>query len=320
MPYTKYDFAFILVILELFEYFNEDWKDDNGVWYWRDLNDGDAILKQVTSDIASKYDDIPTIRANLLSKYHWFSKYLGTEERPATGRSAITRDLKAILQAEMTVENGFVITQQDDVCNQRTYFINGVMAIDIFKIYDEHRNSDGKLHRGNDLPAITFLTGTKVWLRNGKRYRKRGLPAVEHFNGDKEWWRKDKRHRNGGLPAVVCTNGHKEWWRNHKLHRDNDLPAVVYANGRQEWYIDDTLHRDNDLPAIEHPNGDNEWWFNGERHRDGIMPAIEYANGEVAWYVNGQEFVGFPRILTGNIPLWVNGNRYRNCTRLYRTI
>ena len=257
MPYTEYDFAFILVILELFNYYNEGCKDDDDEWHWRHLNDGDAILEKVALDSASHYNDIPTIRANLLCKYNWFSKYLDT------GRSAITLDLKAILQAEMTVENGFVITHEDDIGDQRTYFINGVMAANILKIYGENRNSYGKLHSVNNLPAVIYI------------------------NGYQEWWRNGKRHRNGGLPAVVYANGDQEWWHNGEWHRDNDLPAIVYANGDQEWWFNGERHRDGIMPAIEYANGEGEWWINGQELVG--LPRI-LTNRIIPLWVNGQRY------------------------------
>lgn len=56
----------------------------------------------------------------------------------------------------------------------------------------EWRNSDGKLNRGNDEPAIIGADGTKIWYRNGARHRVGG-PAVMHADGSDEWWIYGKR-------------------------------------------------------------------------------------------------------------------------------
>jgi len=51
------------------------------------------------------------------------------------------------------------------------------------------KNEAGKFHRDeNDLPAIIYANGTKVWYKNGKLHRENGLPAREYFDGDKVWY------------------------------------------------------------------------------------------------------------------------------------
>jgi hypothetical protein len=61
-------------------------------------------------------------------------------------------------------------------------------------------------HRDNDLPAIEYKDGTKIWYKNGLK------------------------HRENDLPAVVFPDGHLEWWSNGKLHRENG-PAIIRAEG-----------------------------------------------------------------------------------------
>lgn len=45
-------------------------------------------------------------------------------------------------------------------------------------------SKNGKLHRGNDLPAIEYSNGEKEWYFNGLRHRENG-PAVEYRGGYK---------------------------------------------------------------------------------------------------------------------------------------
>ena len=56
----------------------------------------------------------------------------------------------------------------------------------LLKIKTKHatiyRNSDGKRHRDNDLPAVIDSNGAQIWYRNGLRHRDNDLPAVIHLN------------------------------------------------------------------------------------------------------------------------------------------
>jgi len=49
-------------------------------------------------------------------------------------------------------------------------------------------NNAGELHRENDLPAVIFKNGTKVWWKNGKRHRENDMPAIIREYGSKEWF------------------------------------------------------------------------------------------------------------------------------------
>jgi len=57
-------------------------------------------------------------------------------------------------------------------------------------------NNAGELHRENDLPAVIFENGTKVWYKNGKRHRENDLPSVIFEDGGKSWWTNGKLIRN----------------------------------------------------------------------------------------------------------------------------
>jgi len=60
-------------------------------------------------------------------------------------------------------------------------------------------NNAGQLHRENDLPAIIWEDGTKVWYKNGKRHRENDLPAVIFTSGTKSWWVNGKYIRSENM-------------------------------------------------------------------------------------------------------------------------
>jgi hypothetical protein len=98
-------------------------------------------------------------------------------------------------------------------------------------------NANVELHRDNDLPAIEYIGGNKVWWINGQIHRDNDLPAFEDVNGDKYWFVNGKCHRDNDLPAGENANGDKHWFANGKQHRLGGLPATEYADGNKEWYI-----------------------------------------------------------------------------------
>jgi len=48
---------------------------------------------------------------------------------------------------------------------------------------------NGKPHRDNDLPAVAYTDGTKLWYKNGKFHRDNDLPAIVRANGTKLWYK-----------------------------------------------------------------------------------------------------------------------------------
>jgi hypothetical protein len=61
--------------------------------------------------------------------------------------------------------------------------------------------------------------GGKEWWVNGKQHRDNDKPAVTYADGGKEWWVNNMRHRNNGNPAVIYSNGSQEWWVEYELIR-----------------------------------------------------------------------------------------------------
>ena len=66
--------------------------------------------------------------------------------------------------------------------------INGVFSV--YKL-------NGKIHRDNDLPAIEYPDGSKVWYKYGKLHRENDLPAIEYASGTKKWF------TNGVLNKII---------------------------------------------------------------------------------------------------------------------
>ena len=86
-----------------------------------------------------------------------------------------------------------------------------------------YTNAAGKYHRGEDLPAMEWINGTKEWYDNGQPHRLNGPSiewAIEGSSGTKEWWVNGQRHRGGGLPAIEYESGTNEWWVNGCSHRE----------------------------------------------------------------------------------------------------
>lgn len=76
-------------------------------------------------------------------------------------------------------------------------------------------------------------TTWKTW--NWDIHRENDLPAIEYNNGDKIWYKNGVKHREG-KPAVIFADGHQEWWFKGELHRE-DGPAIIRKSGRSIYFI-----------------------------------------------------------------------------------
>jgi len=203
-------------------------------------------------------------------------------------------------------------------------------------IYNTTFFTNDKIHRGSplndeDLPAIEYDDGKKVWYRNGKIHRGKDLPAVEHGDGEKGWWVNGKKHRNKGLPAIIDDN-RQEWWVNGKKHR-KDGPAFQRVTGiytHEEWWLKDKKHRENGPAVTVWCRFDSgitriireEWWHHGNLHRNEVdnkgesLPAI-IAEDDMQWYRHGElhRLDGYARLKNGDKEWWVNGRRHRDENR-----
>ena len=61
--------------------------------------------------------------------------------------------------------------------------------------------------------AIISSNGDNNWFKDGCFHRDNDLPAIEYANGRKVWYQNDKKHRDNG-PAIVHANGREEWYKN----------------------------------------------------------------------------------------------------------
>lgn len=209
----------------------------------------------------------------------------------------------------------------------------------------------------SDPPTHTGSQGGKYWRNsNDKLHRDNDKPAIIHANGDQEWYVDGKLHRDNDLPAIMTVKGTQQWYQHGKLHRDNDKPAIVGSNGQLWWYQHGLLHRDNCKPVNGHNNdvirhyhvngihlytvstanttnievkatsygisncdavdvndldpptevdsyGDKYWRNSqGQLHRESDKPAVMFADGTQAWYQNGKLH------RAGDKPAWVSVN------------
>lgn len=125
-----------------------------------------------------------------------------------------------------------------------------MMSREVFDRFGNEQwfDSDGLLHRDNDLPAVTYRDGTQEWWVHGKLHRDYDLPAIISCDGIMEWWYEGLQHRFGDKPAYYDPLVPAvEYYHFGKLHRNGELPAVIYGNpsnpGYQAWYKNGVLSR-----------------------------------------------------------------------------
>lgn len=82
---------------------------------------------------------------------------------------------------------------------------------------------NGAYGRENDLPAIEYIDGSRLWYKENPK-RNAGFGA-----------RQEILHRMGG-PAVIYANGDTYWMQDGELHRDDDLPAIIKFDVKK-WFI-----------------------------------------------------------------------------------
>ena len=84
---------------------------------------------------------------------------------------------------------------------------------------------NNKIHRDNDLPAITRKDGSLEWWFNGLPHRENN-PADIRKDGSKYWYLNGQKHRIGG-PAVEKSDGTKEWWIDGKQYSEEDFNHII---------------------------------------------------------------------------------------------
>jgi len=99
------------------------------------------------------------------------------------------------------------------------------------------------IDHGHGITQVFDGEGNEYWYRNGKFHKDNDLPAITWADGTQLWFRNGRLHRDNDLPAVIYACGTQKWFRNGNLHRDNDLPAIIWSVGDREWYCNGTCYR-----------------------------------------------------------------------------
>jgi hypothetical protein len=83
------------------------------------------------------------------------------------------------------------------------------------------KNAHGKLHSENDIPAIEWSFGTKVWYKNGIKHREGGKP---YFMGKNIiiYMENGKYHRIGGPAIIDHKHDSEQWYINGERHFEHD--------------------------------------------------------------------------------------------------
>lgn len=127
------------------------------------------------------------------------------------------------------------------------YFKGGVLDRIEYKNGKKEYYLNGKLHRGNDLPAITHK-GTKEWYENGQLHRVNG-PAIETNKGRKKYYLHGVFQYEEDEKGNTVTRNSRD-----QLHSLNDQPSLIGKDGTKRWHHNGLLHRKNG-PAIESHDG-----------------------------------------------------------------
>lgn len=134
----------------------------------------------------------------------------------------------------------------------------------------------GRLHRENDLPAVIYPDGRKVWYRFGKCIGAQTAPS-----------RPDDFLPSANVQPerTVLRDGTVEYRLHGKLHR-MDGPAWIQKGGAQKWFHAGRMHRE-DGPAWIVPRFFARFYKEGHKHRsDG--PAIIFSQGTMFWFNNNK--------------------------------
>jgi hypothetical protein len=118
---------------------------------------------------------------------------------------------------------------------------------------EEWRNEQGRKHRDDGLPAVTYPGGGQEWWINGEKVRE-VLSDGTRFN-----------YTRVGLELITETRNTE-----HRLHSEYG-PAIWSSLGMmEEWWYEGRLHR-TDGPARTGYDGTREWWLNGVQVSEGEL-------------------------------------------------
>lgn len=101
-------------------------------------------------------------------------------------------------------------------------------------------DSDGLiLHSFNDNHAV-FYYNMRIWYRNGKIHRGNDKPAIIHPDGTQEWWQYDNNYRDGDKCIVLGRNGTQYW---SMVDRGDGKPVTIYPDGTYLYFRTGKLMR-----------------------------------------------------------------------------
>jgi len=123
------------------------------------------------------------------------------------------------------------------------------------------KDSRGQYHSNNDLPAVIYNSGIKVWYLHGLIHRETG-PAVMFDNGIMLFY------KCGVLYNVTCKKDESKYQKftydeMGELHSYGDFPSLVHKTGIKLWHKHGVIHRDNEMPAVIYPAGGKEYYLHG---------------------------------------------------------
>ena len=167
---------------------------------------------------------------------------------------------------------------------------------------------DGRLHRDDDQPAVSFQDGNSCSLLRCSGFL--GMRAVPFtFEPGTEVWCKDGLMHREGQPALQLHSKNRgsyyEYWCNGRLH--NATGPAIRANFTNSWFYHGLVHRA-DGPAIEITAPSNErflWvWYGHVLLANGaVMKDFPFADPPASYLLVALLNANFSQDLVDSFPL-----------------
>jgi hypothetical protein len=148
-------------------------------------------------------------------------------------------------------------------------------------------DTQGLLHRPDDLPAYISADGTKYWYIHGTPGREKKDEGGKGKGKEKE---KDQDEDGPENCHLLYRDGTMVWLdSDSRKHREDDRPAVVSPDGYRGWYIHGVPGRTDPCLFHAETQSGEKLWFDAQfrRHRDGDLPAGITTAGDQFWYIHG---------------------------------
>lgn len=105
------------------------------------------------------------------------------------------------------------------------------------------KNDEAASFYSNNESAFNGPWPCRVWRRLGKIHRGNDKPAIMHSNGAMEWWQNNERKRDGGKPVIVTADG-PDW----ESADESCEGKRVYIDGYTDHFESDTDFLENLSP------------------------------------------------------------------------